>query len=182
MPKIKCDVNMKRRRKSKVASIKNPLMVEVEAIVSALHVPYNVESLGKNLPSIVKCELFGTVISGIEAKDYSFVKEKIEEKYKGFRIVFVTTADNLIDKKDDIIWELMRSGYMRYIRQTYPKQFNTLIMYHSLGNKIINERLRLYGDRPCYQFLVEENKAALRQQPSFVLSIDTSFYDYMPEK
>jgi hypothetical protein len=72
---------------------------------------------------------------------------------------------------------------MRYIRNTYPKQFNTLIRDYGYGRKIVKARLKIWGDLPRFQFLAEENRMALEEQSeSYIMSVDPSFYDYMPEK
>jgi len=159
------------------------LVTEVKIILKALHVPYKVINLGRDLPEACLVSIFGTVVMGIDGKDYSYAISKLNAEYKGFRIFFITPVDNLIEKKDELIFDLMRSGYMRYIRITYPRQFNGLIKDYGYGRKIVNERLRIWGDLPRFQFLVEENKLALEDQSEvYIMSVDPSFYDYMPEK
>ena len=158
------------------------LVSDVKTLVSALHLPYKTIKLGRDLPEACLIDLFGTIVVGIDGKDYSQVLSFLYEKFKGYRTFFITTADNFTEKKDELIFDLMRSGYMRYIRIKYPNQFHMLLTTHNYGRKIIQKRLEVWQDLPRFQFLVAENKEALQQAESYILSVDASFYDYMPER
>ncbi len=164
---------------SKVTS----LSLEVRIMLKALHAPFKTVNLGRELPEACLMSIFGTIVMGIDVKDYSHALSKLSTEHKGFRLFFITPADNLIEKKDELIFDLMRSGYMRYIRSTYPRQFSGLIKEYGYGRKIVTERLRIWGDLAKFQFLAEENKLALENQAEgYIMSVDPSFYDYMPEK
>jgi hypothetical protein len=157
------------------------LAPEITIMVAALHIPFKEVSLGSNLPKLTLIDLFGVVVVGIDRKDYSQVLNKVAASYPHYRCVFLTTTDNLLEKKDELLWDLMRSGYMRYIRYKFPHQFKNLISNTSMGRKIINERLKIWGDKAKFKFLVEENKNALLQSETYLTTIDPSFFDYMPE-
>jgi hypothetical protein len=86
------------------------------------------------------------------------------------------------EKTDEIIWDLMRAGYMTWIRKNYPRQFKQLIVESNFGTKIIKKRLKIWDNEPRFRFLIEENEAALNQSAVYLLSIDPGFYDFMPTK
>ena len=98
----------------------------------------------------------------------------------GWRFIYFTAHDSLLEKKEEIIWDLMRGGFIRYIRTRYPQQFKNLIIMENFGKKIIKQRLKVWGDTPKYRFLKQENEAALNEAFSYIISVDPSFFDYMP--
>lgn len=154
---------------------------ELNIILTSLRVPYHRVLLGKNLPEVFEAKDFGVVVVGIHPQDYSVVLNKLVTLFKGRRYIIVATTDNILEVKDEIIWDFMRSGYMRYIRTHYNRQFNNLIQ-QGFGRKIINERLKVWDGDPKYSFLIEENKEALQLSEPVILNYDPAFYDYMPEK
>lgn len=158
------------------------LVSDVKILISALHLPYKIVSLSKDLPEAYLIDLFGTVVMGIDRRDYSHILSTLHMTYKGNRLFFITTSDNFTEKKDELIFELMRSGYMRYIRIKFPVQFKGLISNYNYGRKIIKERLKVWGDLDKFKFLAAENREALNQSDNYIMSVDPSFYDYMPEK
>ncbi|RLD07560.1 MAG: hypothetical protein DRI65_04465 [Chloroflexota bacterium] len=106
---------------------------------------------------------------------------KVVAQFRDYRYIFIATSETMYDRKDDVIWDLMRSGYMRYIRNKYERQFNNLIQ-NNFGRKIITERLKVWGDRPQFKYLVEENKQCLNISAPYLVTVDPAFFDYMPEK
>jgi hypothetical protein len=157
------------------------LTAEVEIMLSALRVPYKKVPLEASLPDLFILERFGVVVAGFERIEYSIILNRVNSHYRGYRFVPVASDDDLIAKKDELLWELMRGGYMRFIRLSYPAQYKNLLFEYGLGRKIINERLRIWGDVPKYKYLVEENKRVLESSEQYVLNIDPAFYDFMPE-
>lgn len=157
------------------------LTSDVKTLVSALHIPYTEFSVGNGIPTGFRVDLFGTIVMGIDRKDYSHALSKLHLEYKGYRLFFITSSDNFVEKKDELIFDLMRSGYIRFIRLKYPNLFTNLLNDHNYARKIINERLKVWGDTPKFQFLAEENKEAINQAVSYIEAVDPSFFDYMPE-
>jgi len=155
---------------------------EAKIILNALRVPYKEIGLGKGLPTVFVIETFGSILAGIHRRDYVQVLSRLEENYPTYRCMFVTQDSNMLRAKDNIIWELMRSGYMRYIRLTYPAQFKALLTDHGYNRKIIKERLRIWENQKKYNFLIEENEWALEQSPIRILATEPDFFDYMPEE
>jgi len=125
------------------------------------------------------CDDFGTIVSVINRADYGYVNKTLNENYPDYRYVYISTYDNLIEKRDEIIWTLMQGGFMTYIRQNFPRQFQHLIT-DSLGNKIIRERLRRWADKPMYRFFIEDNVKAKDVPVTMILATEPAFFDYMP--
>ena len=157
------------------------LIIEIQAMLSALHLKYKKLLIGSYLPEAFMVEDFGVIVAGIDRKDYTQVQSKLALEYPDHKLFFMVGDDNLLEKKDELIWELMRSGYMRFIRKNYTRQFNNLIQ-SGFGRKIVTERLRIWNDKQCYKYFIEENKLALQTPDSYVLSSDPAFFDYMPEE
>jgi hypothetical protein len=157
------------------------LKVNIGIILKSLRVTCKEISLVKDISFQFVIEDFGMIISGINRADYSIVKEAVDFHFKDWRSVYFTTFDDVIEMKESIVWELMRAGYMRWIRFNFPRQFNNLIVMEGFGRKIIDQRLKIYGGRPKYKFLIEDNEDAKNSADSYVLSIDPGFYDTMPE-
>lgn len=156
------------------------LGVEIETTLRALLVNYK-KTKAKDSEQYIVSE-FGTVVCGINRLDYKLTSDNIDGNFKDYRVIYITTEDLVHERKNDIIWALMRSGYMRYIRSNYKNQFRNLMVMQDFGRQIIQERLRIWGDKPKYAWWVEENNAVLTQSASYILAQDPAFYDMMPEE
>jgi hypothetical protein len=156
------------------------LQVEVDIMVSAFMLAYKRSKLANNLSDVFDIPELGVLIIGIDPLDYTYTLQKLVEKYEGYRYIILTCDDDLFVKKDEIIWELMRSGYLRLLRYKYQRQFNNLIQ-QGFGRKIITERLRIWGNIQKYKYLVEENKQCLNVAAPYLVAQDPAFFDYMPE-
>lgn len=140
-------------------------------------------SILKNVAVAFLVDDFGTIICGINRADYSQIDYILEEKFKGWRRVYITVQDDVQKKKYDIIWELMRGGYMKWLRESYPRQLkNTLNGPDNLGNKILQERLRIWAGRSKYTYLIEDTKSVLKYGLMRELAHNPGFFDYMPEE
>jgi hypothetical protein len=156
------------------------LETEIEITLKSLRVKFNKVNLFKDSAQFIS-EDFGVIISALDRVDYSYVSKEITKTHSGYRHVYVAMQDNLIEKREEIVWALMEGGYMRYVRQNYNRQFTSLIV-GGFGDKIIRERLRRYGDKPMYKFLIENDKQAKNLSVSMILSEDPSYFDYMPKE
>jgi hypothetical protein len=126
---------------------------------------------------------FGLVICCINRVDYAQVKEVTDKQFPNWRVMYITTNDEIAEKKEQVLWELMRCGYMKWLRYNFPRQIKSILNgTDSLGQKIIKERLRIWDNKPKYTFLVEDNKLALVNGILRELTNDPSFFDYMPEE
>lgn len=128
-------------------------------------------------------EDFGLIVCCINRVDYTQVRKDIIDQFEGWRVFYVTTNDNIGDLKFNLLWNLMRGGYMKWLRNTFPRQVKNVINGpENLGHRIIEERLRIWADRPRFKFLIEDNKAALQGNLLRELTNDPGFFDYMPEE
>lgn len=152
---------------------------EIIITLKILRVPFKKMSVVKQISTQFLCEDFGVIVSTINRDDYTFIRDAVASTYPDYRYIFVSTQDNLIDAKDEIIWGLMKGGFMRYVRTNYPRQFNNLVL-EGFGQKIINERLKRWGDRPKYKYLIEENIKSLNLPTNMIITNDPAFFDYMP--
>ncbi|RLI65977.1 MAG: hypothetical protein DRO67_01855 [Candidatus Asgardarchaeum californiense] len=149
-------------------------------LLGALRVPYNITNIIKNITTQFIIEQFGVVISVITPGDYGVVSEKVSTLLKDYRQIFITEKDDLSEKRYEIVWELMRSGYMKWLRLSYKSQFPILIDTDNLGNRIIDERLRIWANKSKYMYFIKDNIEAKKVGFRQVLSQDPSFFDYMP--
>lgn len=136
----------------------------------------------KNLAEYYQIEDFGLIVCVFNRIDYTQVSGKMTEHYSGWRVNYITTDDNLVEKKYEVLWDLMRCGYMKWLRWNFPRQVRSILMGpDNLGSRIIEERLRIWDNKPKYKFLIEDNISVQRNGIIPELSKDPSFFDYMPE-
>lgn len=156
------------------------LQTEISILLTTFMVPYKRVPLGSNLSDGFDVLELGIVLVGIDPLDYSYTMQKLYGLFEGYRYIVITTNDSMLDKKDEIIWEFMRSGYIRYIRYKYQRQFHNMIQ-QGLGRRIITERLRIWGKNPKYKYLVSENVRCLDVSAPYLVTQDPAFFDFMPE-
>lgn len=128
-------------------------------------------------------EDFGLIVCCIDRLDYTQVSNIVTDKFEGWRPVFISTDDDLMEKRDEVLWALMRCGYLKWLRYTFPRQTKSALLgMENLGEKIIRERLNIWNNQPKFKYLIEDNEVALRNGLQRELANDPSFFDYMPEK
>jgi hypothetical protein len=154
----------------------------ISIMLSQLRVTFKKFNLIRGISIQFVVEDFGLIICGINRVDYAQVNDMLVKNYPNWRMLYITTNDNIAEKKDEVLWELMRCGYFKWLRYTFPRQIKSIINGpESLGQKIIKERLRIWADKPKYKFLIDDNKVALINGTLRELTSDPSFFDYMPE-
>lgn len=162
-------------------------LLELETIIAsmmaALRLKYKKRYLVKGSSVQYVVEDFGVLVCAINRMDYSQVNDALTKNFPGWRVVYITTNDNMLDKKYEVVWELMRCGYMKWLRIMYPHHTETVLLgQENLGARIISERLRVWANKPRYKFLIEDNKSALTGDLRREYAHDPSFFDYMPEE
>lgn len=159
------------------------LSEDVALMLHQLKLSSRKASISKDRSILFIVEDFGLIVCCIERIDYVQIKEIVAKDYKDWRLFFIATSDNVAEKKNQVLWDLMRCGYMKWLRFNFPRQIkNVLIGPNNLGNKIIEERLRVWNGRPKYKYLIEDNRVAIRNGVQRELTNDPSFFDYMPEE
>lgn len=155
----------------------------INIMLNQLRVPSKKLNIMKDTSVQFVVEDFGLIICCINRVDYAQANDAVHEKFNGWRVVYFTTQDDLVEKKYEVLWALMRCGYMKWLRYKFPRQVkNTLIGTENLGARIIKERLRIWNNQPKFSFLIEDNEIALRNGVQRELVNDPSFFDYMPEE
>jgi len=160
------------------------LEANVGATLVALKVNYKKIELMKNIANIFIIDVFGVIVCTMYRKDYKLVDTALKESYKDWRVIYIVIQDNFLEKKDEIIWELMRSGYLRWLRteKCSDSEFRRMMFDGGFATKLINKRLELYGDAPKYRYLKQCDEFARGQgRISEYLSKEPAFFDFMPE-
>lgn len=156
------------------------LTYDVGIMLGALKVPYTITNVVKNITTQYIIDMFGVIVSVLMPGDYTVVSDRLDAIFKDHSKFFITEKDNLNDKRYEIIWMLMQSGYMRWLRFQYPSQFPSLLEESNLSNLIIDERLKRWANKSMYKFLIQDNIDAKNIGVRRLLSIDPGFFDYMP--
>lgn len=155
-------------------------ITDVATMLGALRVPYDVTSVYKQITVQYVIRQFGLVVSAINTSDYGAVSSKVEEVFDGYRHVYVASTDNISDKRYEVVWDLMRGGYMKHLRNIYGAQFPNILETDNLAGRIIEERLRIWDNKPMYVYLIQDNLEAQKVGVRRLLTEDPSFFDYMP--
>jgi hypothetical protein len=162
-------------------------MYELEAILEAnlraLRVEYRKEYLIKDISVQFVVEKFGVIVCGINRMDYKLVDTAVGDQYEGWRIVYITTYDDMNEKRDEVLWAMMKSGYLMWLRHSLTSpQYRKLMFDSNIAHKVINKRLTMWGDDPKYRYLKECDAFAVGQgRISEYLAKEPGFFDYLPE-
>jgi len=154
---------------------------DVGIMLGALRVPFIIMNVIKSITTQYLIDDFGVVVSVINHTDFDVVDDKINNVLKGYRKVYITDRDDVGNKRYEIIWALMESGYMKWLRENYTTIFPNILKEGGLSNLIIDERLRRWDNKPMYKYLIRENIDAKTANLNRLLSIDPGFFDYMPK-
>lgn len=156
------------------------LCVNVESILLSLIIPYKkiMTFTGSCLYAI---DVLGIVLNCTDRVDITVIDSRYIKNYKGWRCVNLNTFDNNEKIRNIILWSFMKSGYGLWVRTNYQKHFIKLLDEYGYSVKIINERLRLWSDLPCYKYYITVNKEALLIPVRRLLSLNPSFFDEMPD-
>lgn len=160
----------------------NELEYEVESMLASFRVNYKKDKIQKALGVRYIIDDFGIIICAYLPIDYVTVNEMVKCSYaEGWRTIYFNIDDNFNDKRKELLWILGKSGYFRWIRNKFPKQFKDMLIDYNLSTDIINKRLELYDNKPKYKFFIEDNIEAKKLSINYILSIDPGFFDYIPD-
>jgi len=160
------------------------LEAKLGAILSALRIEYKKVYLIKDISVQFILERFGMIVCGINRMDYKLIDIAVADQYEGWEVIYTTTDDNMDEKREEILWSLMRCGYLTWLRHNHTSsQFKKLMFDGNLALKIINKRLEIWGDLPKYRYLVECDTFAKGQgRISEYLSKEPGYFDHMPRE
>lgn len=157
------------------------LEVQINMMFYALRVKAKKTSIVRGVSIQFLIEDFGVVVCAIDRLEYTIVDSAVDDNFPGWRKVYVTSEDDFNAKREELVWELMKSGYMRWLRFSYPQLFKNLIVMNNYGNKIIDHRLKIWNNQAKYKFMILDNIDAKKASATYILSTDPGFFDYMPE-
>ncbi len=154
------------------------LTIDLELTFKLLRLQVTVEKYLSNKIKIYNINMFGVKVYCIS----NFIQKELQEASldTNNRIFIITTTEDFKKRKESFIWELMKSGYLKWLRLSYPRQFKDLIVTQNFGRKIIDKRLELWDNKAKFKFLIEENKA-YKSAIGYALSQNPAFFDMIPE-
>jgi hypothetical protein len=158
------------------------LEAELSAVLRAFYITSKKQTLLRDASFCLEVPEFGVVVAGFSPEDYTFVNSALQARYRNWRHVLIATSANINEARETILWDLMRGGYIRNIRNRFPNQFKNLLIMGDFGSKIIRKRLEVWNNKPMFRSLIDENTMALRMSTTMVLSADETFFDCMPEE
>ena len=147
---------------------------DIEQMVYLFGVEFNTTTAKST--TIFEIPMFGTKIYFIESD--AALTPVME---RGWRIVSVRPNNSFEEKKMEIFWELMKSGYIHYLRTEVPRTFKAMIAQQGWDKKIIEKRLEIYGNDPKYNYWRNLNQWALKEASTYVLSMDPGFFDFLED-
>lgn len=142
-------------------------------LLSQYNIKYSMQQIAKSF--IFEVERFGVKIVYLDGKEF---EDKILD---GWHIAWIHPDFDTEKARHKIVWALIKGGYFHYLRNNYRNTFNRTISSEGWDKALIDERLRRYKNQPKYNYLKEINEEARAESPSFVLSIDPGFYDFIVE-
>jgi len=156
--------------------------LDVDVMLKSFMVPFKTAKLLQTMAIVKTIDDFGVVITVYNPVDYAQVSAAVTSRFEGWRHVFVDTNALMEELRYEVLWALMRGGYFSYLRMNQKARLESLLVTSNLANRIIHKRLEIFERYPKYRWMTELNRDALKLGVRYMLSIDPSFYDYMPEE
>ena len=159
------------------------LDTDIVVMLNAFMVSSKRVNILKKTAVVFSIESFGTIVCGIDRIDYLQVHEVLTDNFPGWRMVYITNQEDINKKRYDVLWGLMRGGYMKWLRLNFPRNAKSVLLgQDNLGTRILQERLNIWSKQPKYKYLLEDTKSVLRHGITVELTHDPGFLDYMPEE
>jgi len=153
---------------------------EVRIILKTLRVEVKEHYPNSKIQFQFIIDKFGTVVHVIDTRFFEFPEPGIDPYEEWFQI-YIDRTDDLIKKKEEIIWTLSKAGYMIWLRHENPQAFKNLILNYNYGEKIIKERIKVWDGKPKYRFLIDYNTKTIGVSSGYLMSVEPGFFDYLPE-
>jgi hypothetical protein len=111
----------------------------------------------------------------------------IEEPEDNGWKVFLLSKDKLNREpyyfREDVMWYLVSRGYLGYIRESEvggnERIFRAFIVDAGWGQKIMEKRLEIYGDKPEYTYLKLRTEELIAMPLPKVISYIPGYFDYL---
>lgn len=153
---------------------------DVEVLLKALKIPFSTTNVMRHITTQFIIDDLGIVLSVLNPSDYSTINERVNFLFKEWKLMYIASTTDVVDRRYNIIFDFMRSGYMKWLRRAYRNQYVQIIETDNLGRRIIEERLRLWDNKPKYRLFIQENIEALKTSFRRIVSEEPGFFDYMP--
>lgn len=98
---------------------------------------------------------------------------------KKWWVTIIELTDDLEDKRMEVLWNMVRGGYFHYLRSEYPNTYRKMFSMFNYDKRLIDERLRIYGDKPKYNYFRQLNVGAKNRAANFIMATDPGFYDFL---
>ncbi len=142
-------------------------------LLSQYNVQFDMQAVGNSV--IYEVSRFGVKIIYLDGQEFD------KKTLDGWHIAWIHPDYSIKKARDKIVWALVKGGYFHYLRHNYKNTFHRTLTFEGWDRLLIDERLRRYKELPKYNYMREINNDAKRESPTFVLSIDPGFYDFIVE-
>jgi len=143
------------------------ILKDIKLLLEQLKVKYEVED-----GPVVTIPLFGVRIR---------FDQNTHPEDEGWFIVQYEKSKSLSEIRDEIVFALVRSGYVAYIRDDETtgsdRAFQKFIIDWGWGDKIIAGRLREWEGKPRYRYLYERNKRFQKAVMASLITHYPNFFD-----
>lgn len=156
--------------------------LDMALILKLLKVPFRTGHVLKHITTSFVVEELGTIFVVLAQSDFDLVHSKVSELYKGWKLIYIRVGTNFNINKYRIIFNLMRQGYFTWLRSVNnPTFILNMLQADNFYIKIIEERLRIWNNKPKYLYYIKTNIEAKTGLLNRLLTFNPGFFDYMPE-
>lgn len=144
---------------------------DVEQMVRLFNIEFN--SVGNDDGSVFTIILFGVQVI--------FNSPKFRMDADNWRCVVINPTDNLEEKRFEVLWELVKSGYFHYLRDEFPNTFKKMLTMQNYDRRLIEKRLETFQSTQKYNYFRQLNESAKGMSVSAILSAEPGFFDFLQE-
>ncbi len=142
-------------------------------LLSQFNIPFNKTKDGNG--AVYTVDKFGTKIIFVDG-------QAIDTKLtKDWNVAYIYPDFKMEITRQKIIWSLVRGGYFHYLRTNFKNTFNQMFNSQGWDKMIIDYRRKIYNKAPKYNYLKELNEDGATASSSYILSMDSGFYDWIIE-
>ena len=142
-------------------------------LVSQFNISYKQQNIGKS--AIFEIQKFGVKIVYLDGQEFD------KRVLDGWYVAWIHPDYDLKEAREKIVWALVRGGYFHYLRTAYKKTFGSMISSQGWDRLLIEYRMKLFKNEPKYAYQREINEDAIKMSPSYLMSLDPGFFDWLVE-
>jgi len=98
-----------------------------------------------------------------------------------WRCVVIDPTDDLEEKRFELLWELVKSGYFHYLRDEFPNTFRKMLTLQNYDRRLIEKRLDTFQSTQKYNYFRKINESAKDMSVAAILSAEPGFFDFLQE-